>query len=65
MDEILSIVAPIEDMETSLPSSSLMSPPVEVLTIENVDLQESSNDKGTVYTYNIQFYLHDAHDCVL
>ena len=64
MDEILSTIAPMEDTETSLPSSSLMSPPVEALPVENVDLQES-HDKGTVYAYNIQFYLHDAHDCVL
>ena len=47
-------------METSLQSSSLMSPAVEVLPLENVDLQES-HDIGTVcihITYSSIYMMH-------
>ena len=47
MDEILSVNEQIQDMDTSLPSSSLMSLPTEVPHESPVQsIQDKSHDKG-------------------
>ena len=56
MDEILSTVTPMEDMETSLPSASLMSPPPEILPVEN---NQKSMIRYSVYIrYSYSYMMH-------